>query len=212
MNKISFIFLVLLALWSCSDDDEVTASNDSEENTLLTFEQAKARYETLRTTNAGLTRTAGFPTTGTRVYKGIHGGRFFDCNSTSETRVEYYAQVEFNLDFETGEFTGKLTNFRTDLEGFETPEGELNVSGVIRDTQEMGGDEYGLRFRVQDGELTQGERTAIFDGRTESKGRFSGNTGQFANIRITSTFSWTAGPDTGTVSGTIGFMLSEREE
>lgn len=212
MKRILFIFLALLTTWSCSDDDEAIISNDNDENALLTFEEAKARYEELRTNNAGLTRTKGFPTTGTKVYRGIHGGSFFDDNTTSESRIEYYAQVEFTLDFEAGTFTGKLMNFRTNLEGYENPEGELNVSGSIRGTEDMGGDEYGLRFRVQDGELTQGQRTAVFDGRTANKGRFRGDTGQFVNIRITSTFSWTTGPDAGTVSGTIGFMLSEREE
>ena len=195
---------------SCANDDESNTLNNATQE--LDFKQAKARYEELRLDQSGLTRTSGFPTSRTSTYKGIHGGSFFAGNSTSETEIEYYAQVVFELDFEAGTFTGTLSNVLTDLEGFNSPEGELNISGSIRDNEDLGGDEFGLRFRIQEGEIIQGERIANFDGRTESKGRFTGETGEIVSIRTSATFSWVSGPDTGTITGAIGFMFAEREE
>ena len=210
MNKISFIFLILLALWSCSDDDESITAND--DNSQRSFEEAQAQYEVLRENfKQPLTREAGFPTSGTMVYKGLHMGEFFERNTTSDAKLDYFADVEFTLDFEAQTFTGQLTNFITNLEGFENPVGTLNVSGSIRGRDDMGGDEFGLRFRVQDGDLTQDGITASFDAFTESKGRFLGDSGQSVNIRISSVFRWTEGPGTGTTSATIGFMHADRE-
>ena len=210
MKKNFLYLLILLIISSCANDDESNTPDDASQE--LTFEKAKARYEELRLNQSGLTRTSGFPTSGTSTYKGIHGGSFFSGNSTSETKIEYYAQVVFELDFEAGTFIGTLSNVLTDLDGFSSPEGELNINGSIRDNEDLGGDEFGLRFSIQEGEITQGERTANFDGRTESKGRFTGETGEFVSIRTTATFSWISGPDSGTITGAIGFMFAERED
>ncbi|MCG8319384.1 MAG: transferrin-binding protein-like solute binding protein [Cytophagales bacterium] len=213
MNKISFIFLVLLAIWSCSEDDEAVTDNTSnDENAQRTFAEAQTQYEALReNAKHSLTRKAGFPTSGTMVYKGMHMGEFFERNTTSGFKLDYFADVEFTLDFEAQTFTGQLINFTTNLEGFDNPEGSLNVSGSIRGPAELGDDAFGLRFRVQDGDLKQEGRTANFDAFTENKGRFLGESGQSVNIRITSIFRWTEGPDTGTTSETIGFMHADRE-
>ncbi|TRX54861.1 hypothetical protein FNH22_19090 [Fulvivirga sp. M361] len=210
LKKISLIFLVSLAVWSCGEDDEPTADND--DNSQRSFADAQAQYEVLREGfTLGLTRKAGFPQSGVMIYKGMHTGEFFKGNTTSDTKLDYFADVEFTLDFEAQTFTGQLVNFTTNLEGFENPEGTLNVSGSIRGPDDLGGDEFGLRFRVQEGELTQDGRTANFDAFTNSKGRFLGDTGQSVNIRISSVFNWTEGPDEGTTSGTVGFMHANRE-
>ena len=210
MKKITFSLIITLFIYGCGSDKELDELEAPTE--FFSFEEAKARYEALQADQSGLTRSSGFPTTGTAVYEGIHGGSFFAGNSTSETAIEYYAMVAFVLDYEAGTFTGTLSNFRTNLEGYESPEGELNVSGSIRGNDDLGGDEFGLRFRIQDDELVQNERVAVFDGRTESKGRFTGTTGERVGIRTTATFTWTSGPDGGTVSGAIGFMLAVRQD
>lgn len=98
-----------------------------------------------------------------------------------------------------------LSNFTTNLDGYENPEGTLEVSGSIRGTDDLGGNEFGLRVQVQDGELVQGDRTAVFDGQTANKGRFYGTDAQFVAIGVTATFDWVLGPDAETTSGTIGF-------
>ncbi|OJJ15551.1 hypothetical protein BKI52_37330 [marine bacterium AO1-C] len=64
---------------------------------------------------------------------------------------------------------------------------------------------------VQEGTLSQGGRTASFDAFAENKGRFLGNVGQAMNLRISSRFKWTEGPDVGTTSATVGFMHAEKE-
>jgi len=210
MKRIPFTFLILLAIWSCSEDDEATIADD--DNTERTFEEAQAEYQELRESfSLPLTRSDGFPQSGVGVYKGLHMGEFFDRNTTADIKLEYFADVEFTLDFETQTFTGELTNFTTNIAGFDKPEGALTVSGLVRNPDEMGGDEFGLRFRVDAGDLTQGDRVASFDAFTVNKGRFLGETGQAVNIHITSLFTWTAGPDEGTVSETIGFMHANRQ-
>ncbi len=210
-----FVFVVLPALWSCGEDDEEVT--DPGEGAPRTFAEAEATFSSLRetlidlTTSEGLTRTSEFPSSGIVTFKGVHSGDFFENNTTSESKLSYVADVVLTLDFETEKFTGQLLNFTTNLAGFENPGGELNISGSIRGPDDLGGDEYGLRFMVQDGDLTQGERTATFDARTANKGRFYGNSAQFIALKVSSTFRWTEGPDTGTTSGTSGFMYAESE-
>ena len=65
-------------------------------------------------------------------------GEFFERKTTAGFKLDYFANVVFTLDFEAQTFTGKLINFTTNLEGFENPEGSLNVSGSIRRPDELG--------------------------------------------------------------------------
>ena len=91
MNKISLIFLLLLAVWSCSEDDEaVTDNTANDENTQRTFAEAQVRYEALRENfKHSLTREAGLPTSGTMVYKGMHMGEFFERKGRNSQYKRY---------------------------------------------------------------------------------------------------------------------------
>lgn len=217
MKKSLIVFLTPLIIWSCSDDERIDPANASAvESGPRTYVQAEVDYDSLRitlmalTTTEGLTREKEFPTTGIVIFTGVHSGNF-RAESSSGPNISYVSDVVLTLDFVSQKFTGRLTNFSTNLEGFENPEGMLNVSGVVRNPDDLGGDEYGLRFRVQDGNLAQGERTAIFDAVTSDKGRFYGDSAQFIALGVASTFEWTAGPETGMTSGTSGRMYVEME-
>jgi len=207
IRKLPLLILITL-LCGCGGDDEPGAEN----NGRRTFKEAEAQYLELRENfSLPLTRTAGFPTSGVEIYKGMHTGEFFERNTTADFEMDYFADVEFTLDFEAQTFTGELTNFTTNLKGFENPEGVLSVSGSIRTPVDLGGDEFGLRFRVNAGDLTQEGRTASFDSFTANKGRFLGETGGSVNISITSLFTWTEGQDAGTASETKGFMHADTQ-
>lgn len=211
MGKTIFSALLFMSfvLLGCSDgEDEIK----DESNEQRTFDEAMAKFTELEdviidlTTSEGLTREANFPTSGVVTYEGVHMAKRTDSNTTnSETELLYVADMTITLDFETGQYTGELRNFTTNLEGFENPEGTMSVNGSIRGTAELGGDEFGLSLIVQDDELSQEERAAIFDGKTANKGRFYGKSAQFVSIGVTATFDWALGSDAETTSGTIGF-------
>ncbi|MCG8699287.1 MAG: transferrin-binding protein-like solute binding protein, partial [Bacteroidales bacterium] len=169
------------------------------------------QFENLKNNSIGkpLTRNAGFPQSGTMTYKGMHSGEFFERNSTATIKFDYYADVEMTVDFEAKKLSGKILNFSTNLEGFENPEGELTFGGNFR--FDLGGDEIGFSMPVKEGSLTQGNRVAKFDAKSENKGRFFGKTGGLMWLRVSSTFKWTEGPDAGTTSATVGHVYSERQ-
>lgn len=220
MNKTIFssLFLISIVIFSCSDD-ETKPGDGSSNGESRTFDEAMEKFTELEniiidlTTSEGLTRESEFPTSGVVTYKGIHmSKRTLDNLQTSETEILYVADMTITLDFATQQYTGELSNFTTNLEGFENPEGTLEVAGSIRGTDDLGGDEFGLSLQVKDDELVQGERTAIFDGQTANKGRFYGNDAQFIAIGVTATFDWVLGPDAESTSGTIGFVYIQAVE
>lgn len=224
MKNLKQLFLLLLIVFTCvsCDEDEPVSDNQTEDNQTdddetggnenRTYAEAVQQYEELekRMSGIGLTRPETFPTSGVVTYKGFYyGDRDNDDTQTSETTILYVADITFTLDFSTGNYTGNLSNFTTDLPGFEHPQGTPQISGAVRGTDDLGSDEFGLGLSIQKTSLSEGERAADFDGTTRTKGRFHGLSAEFAWIFIGSTFDWTEGPDTGTTTGTGGFMFVE---
>ncbi|OJJ15550.1 hypothetical protein BKI52_37325 [marine bacterium AO1-C] len=84
--------------WGCSKDSEVTPDDNTG---VRTFAEAKAKYEKLKEEGfrLPLTRQPNFPQSGTFTYKGMHSGEFFEKETTSSAKIEYYADVELTVDF-----------------------------------------------------------------------------------------------------------------
>ena len=216
----SFIFLSLfsLAFFSCKEDEPTTDSQE-EANEDRTFEEAMVYYNELRdvliglTSTEGLTREANFPTSGTTTYSGVYMGKRTNTNTnTSEYELLFVADMTLTLDFSTGSYTGTISNFTTDLSGYDHPHGTAEISGAVRGTAELGNDEFGLSLRIQETPLTESDLSANFDGVTSDKGRFYGKAAQFIAIGVQSTFVWTAGPETDNTTGTSGFVYIMAEE
>tara|TARA_B100001245_G_C22873149_1_gene419884 strand:- start:133 stop:789 length:657 start_codon:yes stop_codon:yes gene_type:complete len=218
MHRIySFILLSVISLvWLSCKEEEPTIDSETEDRT---FEEAMVYYNELRdiliglTSTQGLTRESNFPTNGTTTYSGVYMAKRTNTNTnTSETELLFVADMTLTLDFSTGNYTGTISNFTTDLLGYDHPEGTAEISGSIRGTAELGGDEFGLSLRIEQTPLTQGGLTANFDGVTSDKGRFYGKSAQYIAIGVQSTFVWTAGPEKGNTTGTSGFVYVMAEE
>ncbi|SMD31783.1 hypothetical protein SAMN04488029_0120 [Reichenbachiella faecimaris] len=201
------LFLSLL-FGSCGADDNESNTQDI---ATFTYQEAKEEYEILKDRlDVALTRIDELPTSGVAIYTGMHSGEFFARDNTSESKIDYFANVELTVDFDSQTLTAQITNFTTNLENFENPEGEILVgTGVFR--FDTGGDEIGFSMPVRVGNLTQGNKIAVFDASAENKGRFFGNGGQSMWLRVSSTFNWIQGSDAGTTSATVGHMYAVME-
>jgi hypothetical protein len=82
---------------------------------------------------------------------------------------------------------------------FATGAGFYHASGISR------------RYDPKDGPLTQEEIAVTFDHKARNNGRFMGKSGQFMAMAVRSIFTWTAGPDAGTTSETLGWIYAARE-
>ena len=208
----SFAVLLLIGLISLSCKKDAPNPDDPASNDDRTFEEAMVYYNELKdvliglTSTEGLTREANFPTNGTTTYSGVYMGKRTNTNTnTSETELLFVADMTITLDFSTGNYTGTISNFTTDLQEYDHPQGTAEINGSVRGTAELGGDEFGLSLRIQETPLTEGDLSANFDGITSNKGRFYGKNAQFISIGVQSTFVWTNGPETGNTTGTSGF-------
>lgn len=107
-----------------------------------TFAQLAARHAALETSvdnleaAEGETLYADLPDTAgadTATYTGtIHGTPTGGVDSPPD--VEYYADMTMSADFDTNALTGTVTNMKTELSGFTSPEGSASFSGSIQNT------------------------------------------------------------------------------
>lgn len=140
----------------------------------------------------GVTAYADLPSDGTANYAG--GVTGLDEGGTSGSpAIDYVANLDLTVDFETKEVTGTISDFVTSLAGFENPEGEIDVTGFIFDD----GDDAGIEIDA-DGELTSATATATYG--FSGDGVFAGNDARTMGGPGTTDFTWIFGPDTGTTS------------
>ncbi len=140
----------------------------------------------------GDTLTAELPAAGTANYNGIIHG--MDGGGGTGPDMVYYADLAVEVDFATDTLDGEVTNFVTDVAGFENPTGTAVVAGTVFDN---GGDAE-LEFTAA-GTLFGTTGAADYDAATTS-GNFAGDTAQAAYGDHISDFEWIAGPNIGTTS------------
>ena len=137
----------------------------------------------------GLTTDVELPITGTANHTGIIHG--FNGGGSGPDMV-YFADLSVDVDFDTDTATGEITNFVTDLPGFENPTGTAPVAGTIG----VNGGFAIIDFTAA-GTLTGTNATADYDVMTTS-GDFIGDSAQAARGLHESDFIWLTGPNVGT--------------
>ena len=140
----------------------------------------------------GDTLTAELPVAGTASYVGIIHG--MDGGGGTGPDMVYYADLAVDVDFATDTLDGTVTNFVTDVAGFENPSGSAAVAGTVFDN----GGTAGIGFTAA-GTLFGTTGVADYDTTTTS-GTFAGDSAQAAYGDHISDFAWTAGPNLGTTS------------
>ncbi|MGI9393640.1 MAG: hypothetical protein ACR2OY_03255 [Boseongicola sp.] len=135
----------------------------------------------------GDTLTAELPVAGTARYIGIIHG--MDGGGGTGPDLVYYADMYVDVDFATDTLDGEVTNFVTDLAGFENPTGTAVVAGTIGDNGGLAGIDF-----VAAGALSGTTGAADYSTSTTS-GTFAGDTAQAAYGDHISDFMWVAGPN-----------------
>ena len=144
--------------------------------------------------------TSELPTTGTVNYTGIIHGDVFGGTGPA---IEYFADLSLDADFDTDMIGGEVTNFVTDIAGFENPTGTAIVAGTISD---MGGTAANDFSAI--GTLVGTSATADYD--ADAIGFFAGDTAWAAYGTHLTDFIWTAGPNMGSTSFSDGEWNAEQ--
>jgi hypothetical protein len=147
----------------------------------------------------GDTLNAELPVVSTGSYNGIILGFDSAGGGGGGPDMVYYADLSVDVDFTNDTLDGEVTNFVTDVSGFQNPTGTALVTGTIG----AGGGGFAELDFTATGTLVGPTATANYSA-TSTSGNFAGDSAQAAYGSHETEFIWIVGPDTATTSYSDG--------
>jgi hypothetical protein len=143
-------------------------------------------------------------TTGSVSYTGLIFG-YTEAGGTGP-EIDYAADLELAVDFDTDGVTGKVSNFATSLTDFENPSGTISLTGDVVD----GGPNAEIYLSNSSGVLT-GTNGVTAEYFVDGSGVFGGTDGNVLSGNQETDFEWLTGPDTGTTSWSDAGFAATRD-